>query len=256
MQISIDGQEPQPLKDPTTIGRQKGRDIVIPLEVISKHHAKIYQDNGAWFIRDEQSTNGTFVNGDRISAPTKIIDGDVIRLNDSADIVIQDPSLYEDTAPGFGDLAQAVTLTGNRLHLLEQQVSGLADGIQALAERQEADERYKVCANEYNAKASQEMQALKLAGIQNIETTIKLKKAMISGIGLVIGALCLNTALSFSDTPEKRGDLVAAIASELRSEWGSQAMTFGLISFLGVAANSIKKNLAELNEQRPDTTIS
>lgn len=50
-----------------TIGRANDNSICINLPGISAHHAKIYFDNGKIQIEDLQSTNGTFVNGRKIT---------------------------------------------------------------------------------------------------------------------------------------------------------------------------------------------
>ena len=56
------------LKDETiTIGRMKGNTIVIEDVSISLMHAKITRKDGAFFLKDLNSTNGTLVNGQRIN---------------------------------------------------------------------------------------------------------------------------------------------------------------------------------------------
>lgn len=50
-----------------TIGRAQDNDIVLAYDFISAHHARItFQNNGPNEIEDLNSTNGTFVNGNRI----------------------------------------------------------------------------------------------------------------------------------------------------------------------------------------------
>jgi len=51
--------------DKLVIGR-KGADLEIDDKAISRHHAEIYQQSGAWWIRDLESTNGTFLNNEKI----------------------------------------------------------------------------------------------------------------------------------------------------------------------------------------------
>lgn len=51
----------------TTIGRIESNDIVIPDPSISRHHAQIKLANGEFFLSDLASTNGTFLNGKRIT---------------------------------------------------------------------------------------------------------------------------------------------------------------------------------------------
>lgn len=53
---------------------------------ISKHHATVRVQGGALFVADRSSTNGTYVNGHRISAESKIFPGDVVQFS-------QDPAL-------------------------------------------------------------------------------------------------------------------------------------------------------------------
>ncbi len=67
-----------PLNKPQlTIGRNSGNDIVIPEKTVSGNHATLINENGNWFLLDNNSTNGTFVNGTKINkqriAPTDVI---------------------------------------------------------------------------------------------------------------------------------------------------------------------------------------
>jgi pSer/pThr/pTyr-binding forkhead associated (FHA) protein/S1-C subfamily serine protease len=45
---------------------------------VSGDHAEIIEIGGRWYVSDSGSTNGTYVNGDRIGTKTEIRDGDVI----------------------------------------------------------------------------------------------------------------------------------------------------------------------------------
>ncbi len=47
---------------------------------ISRHHARVRAINGQWIIEDMGSSNGTYVNGVRISKPLELKQGDQIRL--------------------------------------------------------------------------------------------------------------------------------------------------------------------------------
>ena len=71
-------------KDTVTIGRNPGNDINIDNLAISGFHAKLINRGGRFFIEDLNSTNGTFVNGKRISE---------CALNNNDDIVIGKHSL-------------------------------------------------------------------------------------------------------------------------------------------------------------------
>lgn len=65
----------------TNIGRMGDNAIVLPDEEISRHHAVIDRDpTGRYLVRDLQSANGTFLNGDRLSAPAFVKAGDELRI--------------------------------------------------------------------------------------------------------------------------------------------------------------------------------
>ena len=76
------GGESITLQGPTnTMGRQSTNDVVVPEAGVSRRHAEIVEDAGAYILRDLSTTNGTFVNGEGIEKedyPLK--DGDSIRL--------------------------------------------------------------------------------------------------------------------------------------------------------------------------------
>src|SRR5690242_10132784 len=84
------------------LGRDPGESLVAAAfaayENVSRRHATVtVSDTGEATIRDEHSTNGTFVNGDRVlpGSDVRITDGDNVRLG--ADVAA-DVSL-----PGHGD---------------------------------------------------------------------------------------------------------------------------------------------------------
>jgi hypothetical protein len=66
--------------DGLTIGREEG-DIRIEDLLVSRRHAAIEIDaDGVPFLRDLDSTNGTFLNGALLIAPARLRDGDDIRI--------------------------------------------------------------------------------------------------------------------------------------------------------------------------------
>jgi hypothetical protein len=67
----------------TTIGRSSDNDIRIENAKVSKHHAKIIEQNGRFTIVDLGSTNGTWLNGKLIREPKLLHTNDEICLGDS-----------------------------------------------------------------------------------------------------------------------------------------------------------------------------
>lgn len=72
-----------PLDKPiVTIGRSKRNDLILADQWLSRHHAEVRNENGAFFIHDLDSRNGTLVNGVRISTKVPLQNDDVITLGD------------------------------------------------------------------------------------------------------------------------------------------------------------------------------
>lgn len=70
-------------KDSTSLGRDPGSDIVIDDPQVSRQHARITRQGGLMVVEDLGSTNGTFVNGMRLTGPHTLASGDMIGLGDA-----------------------------------------------------------------------------------------------------------------------------------------------------------------------------
>ena len=70
-----------------TIGRETDNDIVVDNKLASRHHAIIQKIKDDYFLKDENSTNGTFLNG------KKIPEGKYVRLNSGDKITVGNMSL-------------------------------------------------------------------------------------------------------------------------------------------------------------------
>jgi len=74
------------------LGREIGSDvdIIIPSPTVSRQHARISQQDDQWIIEDLGSSNGTFINGNRLTQEPKVLKvGDQIRLGGSVVFILQ-----------------------------------------------------------------------------------------------------------------------------------------------------------------------
>jgi FHA domain len=70
-----------PLDDQLTLGREEGRaDLVLDDPGVSRLHARFAVDNGSVVVEDLGSSNGTYVNGQRISGPVELGAEDEVQL--------------------------------------------------------------------------------------------------------------------------------------------------------------------------------
>ena len=60
------------------IGRDPQTDLHIPDDTLSAIHSRVFYKNRQWMIEDLQSTNGTFINGERLSTPSVLITEDEV----------------------------------------------------------------------------------------------------------------------------------------------------------------------------------
>ena len=69
-------------KPEVTIGRVQGNDIILPKGNVSKRHSRIVLKDDKFIIVDLKSTNGTYVNGRKITSPMVIKGTDKIYIGD------------------------------------------------------------------------------------------------------------------------------------------------------------------------------
>lgn len=69
------------LDDELTIGRSPGCGVPTTYDVYSSTlHARLYRRGGQLWVEDLGSTNGTFVNSERIIQATKLVKGDLLQV--------------------------------------------------------------------------------------------------------------------------------------------------------------------------------
>ncbi|MEM7315360.1 MAG: EAL domain-containing protein [Planctomycetota bacterium] len=65
---------------PTRIGRAKTTEVPLPSRQVSNRHAELSLQDGQLWLRDLGSSNGTYLNGERLTKPVRIENGDVIHF--------------------------------------------------------------------------------------------------------------------------------------------------------------------------------
>lgn len=68
------------LRDSAEIGRGDRCAIRLQDTYVSQVHARLYPKDGAWYVEDLGSTNGTLLNDRRVDAPLEVHAGDVVKV--------------------------------------------------------------------------------------------------------------------------------------------------------------------------------
>jgi hypothetical protein len=68
------------VSDVVVMGRSDETDVVLDDPYASEFHLRLVSQEGGMMLHDLGSTNGTYVNGRRISAPTQLRRGDTIQV--------------------------------------------------------------------------------------------------------------------------------------------------------------------------------
>jgi pSer/pThr/pTyr-binding forkhead associated (FHA) protein len=77
-----DGQRSLPAGPAYLVGRDPEADIVVPDACVSWQHAVLRREGDRWVLADNGSTNGTFVNEQRVTT-ARLADGDTIGFGDT-----------------------------------------------------------------------------------------------------------------------------------------------------------------------------
>lgn len=82
LMVTADGQSKElpSMKLPLTIGRADDCKLRIPLAAVSRHHCQMLEEDDELIIRDLKSSNGTFVNKERLTRDRELVPGDLISV--------------------------------------------------------------------------------------------------------------------------------------------------------------------------------
>ena len=79
--------------DQMTIGRDSTNEIVINDAEVSRRHSRLTFQGGKYVLEDLGSTNGTFVNGQRLAGPRVLKPGEVVSFGEQIVLVFEAVSL-------------------------------------------------------------------------------------------------------------------------------------------------------------------
>jgi len=105
---ALKGQRFQIRTPVVNIGRADYNDIVLPDGSVSSAHAKLQRREGIWVLVDLDSTNGTFVDGERVQGDMAIAPGATVRFGD-----VQLAFEPTDDALGVGKMGGTVVVTAS-----------------------------------------------------------------------------------------------------------------------------------------------
>jgi FHA domain len=72
---------------PIAIGREPNNDIELEDQRVSRHHAVIWAEDGAWHVRDLDSANGTFIGYTRVTGTAQLLQSCDLRFHPNGPVV-------------------------------------------------------------------------------------------------------------------------------------------------------------------------
>jgi hypothetical protein len=70
----------RPLTGTIQVGRAEACQIRLDDSYVSQFHARLFSKNGAWFVEDLGSTNGTYLNQRKVTSPMPVQVGDRVKI--------------------------------------------------------------------------------------------------------------------------------------------------------------------------------
>ena len=84
-----------------TVGRESSNDVIISQGLVTRKHAEFYVEKDQLFVKDLNSTNGTFVNGTAIKGPTSLKTLDIVYIGQTKFVVQQNKLIYKTPVKGL-----------------------------------------------------------------------------------------------------------------------------------------------------------
>jgi hypothetical protein len=94
-----------PIEKETVVGRLPTCTVAVSDTKVSREHARFFLAAGAMYVADLGSSNGTFVNGRRVTSPVRLSTGDRVVVGETTFRVQEAPRAPEPAAPGLASSA-------------------------------------------------------------------------------------------------------------------------------------------------------
>lgn len=105
------------LRLPMTIGRGNRADLMISHPTVSREHCKLLEQGGELVVKDNGSSNGTFVNGSKISKPTVVKPGEILAIGPLTFRAEYEAPTARMKTPAPGELADTAAIDRDELDL-------------------------------------------------------------------------------------------------------------------------------------------
>jgi predicted component of type VI protein secretion system len=99
--------------DQLTIGRDSSNEVVINDAEVSRRHARLTFQGGKYVLEDLGSTNGTFVNGQRLAGPRVLKAGEVVSFGEQI-VLVFEASTFDPAATVASPRAAAAIPSASR----------------------------------------------------------------------------------------------------------------------------------------------
>jgi predicted component of type VI protein secretion system len=108
-----------------TLGRDESADITLNDPAVSRRHARLYRSKDGVWLEDLGSTNGSYINGDRLVVPYRLRDGDEVTIGNSL-------ATFHEAAPS-SDATEIIALPNVMPGAIAPNVSGVPHSASATA---------------------------------------------------------------------------------------------------------------------------
>lgn len=89
-------------EDEITIGRDTAADLTVSDAEVSRKHARLFKQGTTYMLEDLGSTNGTYVNGQRLMGPHALRNGELIMFGENVGLVFEASSIDMDATIAAG----------------------------------------------------------------------------------------------------------------------------------------------------------